>query len=132
MILDTSVWVHFTNKDGVLSQESIALIYSDATHGLYVCTISCWEIAKLVEKGRLDLDVSVGVWIRRAIADTGCKFFNLEPEIVELSTQLPGVFGSNDPADQIIIATGIMKNMIVATNDDDMLDYPHADTLDCR
>jgi PIN domain nuclease of toxin-antitoxin system len=33
--------------------------------------ISCWEVAKLVQYGRLKLDRGVGVWIERALAEPG-------------------------------------------------------------
>ncbi|MFQ5572386.1 MAG: type II toxin-antitoxin system VapC family toxin, partial [Rhodothermales bacterium] len=125
------LWVHFANRDGVLSQESIASIYREVTRGLYVCTISCWEVAKLVEYGRLDLDMPVGTWLHRALSETGCDLLYLEPEIAALSTSLPGEF-HKDPADQIIVATGMIKNLMIATNDHLIIDYPRASTLDCR
>ena len=130
MILDTYVWVRFTNK--TLNKEAEASIYNVAKGGLYVCTISNLEIATLVRLGRLDLGMSVGTWLRRALAETGCKLLYLEPEIAELSMQLPGNFESSDPRDKVIVATGILKNLIIATTDQAMIDYPHADTLDCR
>ena len=131
MILDTHVWVWLADKDNRLSSKAVANIYSSATRGLYVCTISCWEVAKLVEYGRLDLGMSVASWLRRALSETGCQLMALEPEIAALSADLPGEF-HKDPADQIIVATSMIKNLLIATNDHLIIDYPHASTLDCR
>jgi PIN domain nuclease of toxin-antitoxin system len=36
-----------------------------------VSIISCWEVAKLVEYGRLRLDRAVGHWIESALAEPG-------------------------------------------------------------
>jgi PIN domain nuclease of toxin-antitoxin system len=69
-----------------------------------VSAISCWEVAKLVERKRLNLNVPVNEWIAQALGPSGITLLPLEPEIAVLSTQLPGSF-HKDPADQIIVAT---------------------------
>jgi PIN domain nuclease of toxin-antitoxin system len=43
-----------------LSKSMRALIDQNAQHGLGVSAISCWEVAKLVEKGRLQLNQPTG------------------------------------------------------------------------
>src|ERR1019366_1466103 len=53
-----------------------------------VSILSCWEVAKLVQCGRLKLDRSVGLWIESAFAEPGVSLLHLHPLIVVESTQL--------------------------------------------
>ena len=62
-----------------------------------VSIISYWEVAKLVEYGRLKLDRTVGRWIESALARAGVSLLHLHPQIVVESTQLPQPF-HRDPA----------------------------------
>ena len=66
--------------------------------------ISCWEVAKLVELGRLQLDRPIETWIHGALARPNLSLLTLTPAVAIASTQLPGVF-HRDLADQIIVAT---------------------------
>jgi PIN domain nuclease of toxin-antitoxin system len=62
-----------------------------------VSIISYWEVAKLVEYGRLKLDRTVGRWIESALAGAGVSLLHLHPQIVVESTQLLQPF-HRDPA----------------------------------
>jgi PIN domain nuclease of toxin-antitoxin system len=92
--------------------------------GLGVSVISCWETAKLVEKGRLALAVPVAQWIERALGYPGIRLLPLDPKIAVASTQLPQPFHS-DPADQIITATAREMDCPLATDDGKILAYGH-------
>jgi PIN domain nuclease of toxin-antitoxin system len=50
ILLDTHVWVWWIHDDW-MSKELRATIVGRAHEGLAVSAISCWEVAKLVEKG---------------------------------------------------------------------------------
>jgi PIN domain nuclease of toxin-antitoxin system len=93
-----------------------------------VSAISCWEVAKLVERKRLSLSISVNDWIAQALLPSGINLLPLEPEISVLSTQLPGSF-HKDPADQIIVATSMLFDIPLATVDDKILAYPRVKLL---
>jgi PIN domain nuclease of toxin-antitoxin system len=80
------------------------LIEDNEDDEIGVGTISLWEVAKLVELGRLVLPVALGDWFRDALAYPGVTLVELTPDIAIESTQLPGRF-HRDPADQIIVAT---------------------------
>lgn len=66
---------------------------------LGIPAISCWEIAMLVEKGRLKLSMDVQIWIDLALRSPKILLLPLTPEIAVLSTRLPGSF-HGDPADR--------------------------------
>ncbi len=89
-----------------------------------VSIISCWEVAKLVEYGRLKLDRPVGIWIENALAGPGVSLVQLHPRIVVESTQLPQPF-HRDPADQLLVATARVFECPIMTEDSKIAAYPH-------
>lgn len=95
--------------------------------GLGVSIISCWEIAKLVEKNRLDLSMNVDEWLEAALNYPNLQLLNLTVPIIIQSTQLTGFH--NDPADQIIVATAKVYNCPLLTADKKILDYPDITTI---
>ena len=113
ILLDTHIWVWWVHGDESLSPEQAQQIQNNETGIIGVSAISCWEVAKLVERGRLKLDMSVEEWFEQALGYPGIRLFELTPEISIESTRLPGEF-HKDPADQIIVATArIMKCKLV-------------------
>lgn len=59
IVLDTHIWVWWVHGDSQLTQEYHEYIQEQELHGLGISTISCWEVAKLFERGRLTLSCSV-------------------------------------------------------------------------
>jgi PIN domain nuclease of toxin-antitoxin system len=104
ILLDTHIWVWWVSRPDRLQPRHRELLELGADRVFAVSIISCWEVAKLVEYGRLKLDRSVGLWIETALAEPGVSFLHLHPRIVVESTQLPQPF-HRDPADQLLVAT---------------------------
>jgi PIN domain nuclease of toxin-antitoxin system len=50
--------------------------------------ISCWEVALLVAKGRLDLDRDVSLWVTQALEIPKVRLLDLSPAIAIASTRL--------------------------------------------
>jgi PIN domain nuclease of toxin-antitoxin system len=124
IVLDTHIWVWWINGGAELSASKRQVLSERQADGLGVSVISCWEIAKLVEKGRLVLAVPVGQWVDQALAYPGIRLLPLDPKIAVASTQLPQPF-HNDPADQIITATAREMDCPLATDDGRILAYAH-------
>ena len=61
LLLDTHVWVWWVDGGSQLPPDYLALLQAEAANGLGVCAISCWEVAKLVELGRLQLNPVPGM-----------------------------------------------------------------------
>lgn len=131
ILLDTHVWVWWVHGDERLSPRAMELLEGREEAGLGVSIFSCWEIAKLVELDRLDLDVPVIEWLRQALEYPGVRLLPLTPEIVVESTRLPGRF-HRDPADQLIVATARIEGIALATADRKIVLYPQVETLDLR
>ena len=124
IVLDTHIWVWWVHGDPTLSASTRALLDASEQTGLAVSAISCWEVAKLVERGRLILPCPVADWLPQALAYPGVQLVELSPRICVESTQLPGEF-HRDPADQIIVATARVLDAPIVTVDDKILTYPH-------
>ena len=104
ILLDTHIWVWWVSRPDRLQPRHRELLELGPDRVFGVSIISCWEVAKLVEYGRLKLDRSVGPWIESALAEAGVSLLHLNPQIVVESTQLPQPF-HRDPADQLLVAT---------------------------
>ena len=128
ILLDTHIWIWWVGQDARLTPEQKSLLEQHQASGLGVSVISCWEVAKLVELGRLQLALPVLQWLERALAYPGVRLLNLTPRIAVESTELPGEF-HRDPADQILVATARVLNVPMLTVDRKILDYPHVQTL---
>ena len=84
---------------------------------LMVCDISIWEIAMLMEKGRLQVAAPPAEFIRLALQSRNYAVQEITPEIAELSARL-GADGLADPADRLIAATSILLQAHLVTADE--------------
>jgi PIN domain nuclease of toxin-antitoxin system len=123
-LLDTHIWIWLVNGDKRLPQDYFDYIKKFEAKGLGLSIISCWEVAKLVEGGRISLSLPVGEWITKALSYPGIRLLEFSPEVAVESTQLPGMF-HRDPADQIIVATARIHACPLVTMDTKIRAYPH-------
>jgi PIN domain nuclease of toxin-antitoxin system len=128
ILLDTHVWIWWTHGDANLPTDLSAEIDRHEGDGIGVSAISCWEVAKLYEYGRLELPCSIDEWMREALLYPGVRVVDLTPEIAVESTRLPAPF-HRDPADQIIVATARVLGISLATLDSKIRAYPHVPLL---
>ena len=124
IVLDTHIWVWWVHGDAQLPRYYRTYLQQEEVQGFGVSAISCWEVAKLVEYGRLNLPCSVGEWLNQALAYPGVRLLDLTSQIAVESTQLPGIF-HRDPADQIIVATARVYDCPIVTLDGRILAYTH-------
>jgi PIN domain nuclease of toxin-antitoxin system len=127
ILLDTHVWVWWVHDDPMPIALRIA-INQRSDEGLAVSAISCWEVAKLVEYGRLQLPSDLDEWLDLALDASGVRLIPISPRIAAESTTLPGDF-HRDPADQIIVATSRVYELPLATCDEKILGYPYVECL---
>lgn len=122
ILLDTHVWIWLMNGDPALSSTSQALI-EKAHHngGLFVSTISCWEVAMLEQKKRVILNKSCLDWINTSL-HAGVQLLPITPEVSVESCHLPEYF-AGDPADRMIIATARIESLLLMTRDENILKY---------
>jgi PIN domain nuclease of toxin-antitoxin system len=128
IVLDTHIWVWWVHGDEHLNKQQTDWLQENEAQGLGVSIISCWEVAKLVEYGRLTLPCPVAQWLDQALGYPGISLLELTPRIVVDSTQLPKGL-AKDPADQLIVATARILDCPLLTADVRILNYSHVSTL---
>ena len=128
IILDTHIWIWWVHGDRQLKKYQAEVIAAHEEDDIGVSAISCWEVAKLVEYGRLTLPCSLESWFDQALSYPGIRLLPLTPEIAIESTRLPGVF-HRDPADQMIVATARILDCPLITSDRKIVDYPYVESI---
>jgi len=128
IILDTHAWVWWVLDDDKLTESQQMSIKENEAGEIGVSAISVWEVAKLVELGKLKLPNSLEEWFDQALSYPGIRVIELSLQIVIDSTHLPGKF-HRDPADQIIVATARNFDCPLITSDERILNYKHVKTI---
>ena len=128
ILLDTHIFLWWVHGDQQLTETQKAVIRANEADVIGVSAISCWEIAKLVEYGRLELPHSLSDWFNLALSYPGVRLVALTPDIATESTHLPGEF-HRDPSDQIIVATARVHSCPLITSDRKLLEYQHVEAI---
>lgn len=128
LVLDTHAWVWWIDDPTRLSETQRQTISNSEDDTIGVSVISCWEIAKICEYGRMELLVELSEWFDAALAYPGISLLNLTPEIAIESTRLPGDF-HRDPFDQMIVATARLNECPLVTSDGKIIRYPHVQSV---
>lgn len=126
ILLDTHVWIWLSlKKHKFLSGKAKNVIKS--VDQKWISAISCWELAKLVEKNRIGFSIPTITWIRRSLNQYNINVADLSPEIAVESTVLRGFH--KDPADQLITATSRILGMPLVTSDRLIIDFSEVETI---
>jgi len=129
IVLDTHVLLWWVNDPATLSLSAKKIIEAAVeSRSVHVSCISSWEIALLVERGRLRLALDVRDWVCRCEALPFLTFVPLSNAIAVESVRLPD-FPHVDPADRIIAATALSLGAVLVTKDDKLRNYPHVKTI---
>jgi len=129
IVLDTHVWIWWVDGGARLTtaqQEAIAAEQQNGDIG--ISAISCWEIALLTARGRLQLRADVLAWLRDELSYPGVRLLPLSPEVAVRANRLPEPF-HRDPADRILVATALEHVCPLVTSDARILAYPHVTTI---
>lgn len=114
MVLDTHVWIRWVDPTNMpLPAELVERI--ETSDQLAISAISCWELAMLVRRGRVQVSVPLDQWIDMALSGSGVTCLPVEREIAVCAANLPE--HHRDPADRLIIATTITANAGLARLD---------------
>ncbi len=128
IVIDTHIWVWWVQNDTTrLTVKYQQWLKENETNGIGVSIVSCWEVAKLVEKGRLTLPLTIAEWMEIALTYPGVRLLDLSLPIVIDSTQLAGFH--SDPFDQMIVATARFYDSPLLTADAKIIAYSGVKTL---
>lgn len=114
IILDTHAWIWWVNESGKLGPAAEQAIADADQLGAHI--ISCWEVAMLVEKGRLGLRMDVERWIELALQRPKITLLPFSPRAAVLTSRLPGNF-HGDPADRFIVASCLVHGAPLVSKD---------------
>jgi PIN domain nuclease of toxin-antitoxin system len=124
ILLDTHIWIWWVHEPAKLSTAQTAFIQSQPPASLGVSVYSVWEVAMLVQKGRLTFQRPLPDWVRMALAYPNVRLLDITPDIAIESVFLPDPF-HKDPADRILVATARILDIPIVTKDVKILAYPH-------
>lgn len=129
IVLDTCAILWDALSPNQLSKKAgTAISRADANNAIIISDISLWEIAMLIRKGRLEIDISAARFMQLFLQSRNVVVKAITPEIAELSVNL-GTEVGNDPADRIIAATAVLNNARLVTADQRLINCALVDTL---
>ncbi|MCI5124371.1 MAG: type II toxin-antitoxin system VapC family toxin [Candidatus Electrothrix sp. AR5] len=118
IILDTHAWIWWiSNPEKLGAAAASAIEQAMQENSILLSSISTWEIALLVAKGRLTLSINVRDWVRKTESLPFVRFMPVDNTIALRSVDLPEAFHA-DPADRIIVATALSTGMPLVTKDE--------------
>lgn len=104
IVLDTHIWVRWVDPSAnPLSPGLVETI--ESADQLAVSAVTCWEVAWLVRRGRLELKLDLMDWLDQALEGSGVLCLPIDRRIAVRAAGLPEYH--RDPADRLIIATAM-------------------------
>jgi PIN domain nuclease of toxin-antitoxin system len=114
IVLDTHAWIWWATRDRRLSARARRAIEADPVRG--VSPLSCYEVVRLAERGRIAFDRAVADWIGDALRRPGVIVLDLTPPIAVDAARLADVT-SGDPIDRVLAATALAHGAALVTKD---------------
>lgn len=129
IVLDTHALVWWVNGSSSLSRAALQAIESGLRgDGVVASSISAWEIAMLVAKGKLEISMDVSHWLDLAGEAEGFRFIPVDNVVAVRSVTLPGEFHA-DPADRMIVALARELGAPLVSADTKITRYPHVKSI---
>lgn len=118
LLLDTHIALWLDSGSDRLRQSTRTLIDDCWKSGgtIFLSSVTAWEIALLVDTGRIELDVPVDAWVQRFLDRPGIVGAPLEHRAAAHSYQFHHL-QHRDPADRLLIATAIELRCPLVTYD---------------
>ena len=130
IVLDTHalLWWASGEREALSAAAARAIDAELAGGQIMVSSISAWELAMLVDRGRVALSMDIEEWLSVVSQVEAVSFVPVDNEIGVKSIALPGAF-HKDPADRIIVATARKLAAPLVTADAEIRRDPHVRTL---
>jgi PIN domain nuclease of toxin-antitoxin system len=117
-LVDTHVLLWWFEKERHLFRaERRVLGKASAANPVLVSEISLWEIATLLDLGRIRLSLPLRQWLDQATAPPLVERVPISPAIAAETANLPASF-HRDPADRIIVASARIVGATLLTHDE--------------
>ena len=123
LLIDTHVLLWLLAGDQRLHANARYLIQDELRRGrLFVSSVTYWELARLVQFGRVDLGCDLRIWRARRIG-SGIREIHLDSETLILAEELRLQDAPNDLADRLLMAGAMSRRGRLATADREILDW---------
>lgn len=118
LLLDTHIALWLDSGDEHLRPSTRDLIDRCWRNGgtIFFSAVSAWEVALLVDTGRIELDVPVEEWVDRFLGRPGIEAMPLHYGAASRSYRLHHL-EHRDPADRLLVATAIELGCPLVTYD---------------
>ena len=115
-LLDTHAWVWWLTRERGLGRRALAALDDFAPDNRpLLADISLWEVAMLVQRGRLVLTEPLAGWLEVASHPRVITVVPVDAAIAAASAVLPAAL--RDPADRLIVATSRTLQVPLLTHD---------------
>ena len=129
ILLDTHCLFWWTSDPRHLSSVAATAIAAERPGGdILISSITAWEIAMLVARGRLGLSMGISDWLAVVEEIGEVRFIPVDNAIAVDAVTLPGEF-HKDPADRLIVATARKLGVAIVTADEKIRSYAHVRTI---
>lgn len=130
IVLDTHALVWWVANSARIPSKGRRLIQSEIVAGdkLHVSSISLWEIALLLQRGRLTLSVDSATWLAAIQSLPFVNWISVDNAIALRSLTLER-FPHGDPADRFIVATALAHGATLVTGDRRLRGYSPLSTV---
>jgi len=130
IVLDTHALVWWVADPKRVPAKATRLVAGAVKAGesIAISSISVWEIAMLVARGRLALTMHVDAWIEKVEALPFLSFIHVDNQIALRSVSLENC-PSRDPADRMIVATALGHGATLITADKELRAYRRVKTV---
>jgi PIN domain nuclease of toxin-antitoxin system len=116
------------NPEQISNQAGQCLDEAEESGGVIMCDITFWEIAMLMEKERLKIDIPYLEFIDLVLASGNYSVQPITPEIADTSTRLLREINA-DPADRLIAAASIILKAPLVTADKNLRSSQMLETI---
>lgn len=133
LLLDTCAVILLFNRSLMSEASRVAIAQAATDRRLFVSPFSGWEVATLVRKGKIALNMPPKLWFGRVAEHPAITLAVLDHDVLIESCFLPAD-PPGDPADRIMIATARLSGFTIVTRDRPVLDYAkqgHVRALPC-
>jgi PIN domain nuclease of toxin-antitoxin system len=115
IVLDTHAWLWWVAQPDRLSAGARAAL--DDAERIGVSTLSAWEVAMLIVRGRISLDRPVAAWVGQAFARPRVEALPPSAPVAVAAGLLDAESFPGDPVDRMIYATAKALRAPLVTRD---------------
>jgi len=117
IVLDTHAWLWLCLEPQRLSAPATRAIRAAVRHGgLAIASITLWELAMMLARGRVIPRGTPEAWLAELIDQSGVVVKEITPAVAALATHFPEDF-PGDPAGRLIVATARAEGVPLVSRD---------------